>query len=78
MESVYEEFSEGISDPQIEPQKPSQKFIHTCSWTPQNVQRTWAQEGVYMEQELAKHQTVSKTKNPVGAGNTELKRILEL
>lgn len=31
MESVYEEFSEGISDPQIEPQKPSQKLIHTCS-----------------------------------------------
>lgn len=31
MESVYEEFSEGISDPQIEPKKPSQKLIHTCS-----------------------------------------------
>lgn len=31
MESVYEEFSEGISDSQIEPQKPSQKLIHTCS-----------------------------------------------
>lgn len=31
MESAYEEFSEGISDPQIEPQKPSQKLIHTCS-----------------------------------------------
>lgn len=35
-----------------------------------------AQEGVYMEQELAKHQTLTKTKNPVGAGNTELKKIL--